>query len=117
MPYLMLEGALKFIDFVKSVFDAQLVTQMHRLREDGVSVNHSEISIGGSTIMFSDATPQWPVQTANLFIYVANADKTFKMAIDSGASEVMALSNQDYGRTCGVKDPFGNIWWITALNP
>lgn len=116
MPYLMLNGALKFIDFVKKVFDAELTTNMHRLREDGVTVMHSEVTIGGSTIMFSDATEQWSAQNANLFIYVENADDTFEKSINAGATTLMPLSNQDYGRTCGVTDPFGNVWWITSLN-
>ncbi len=116
MPYLMVKGALKFIDFVKSVFNAELTTSMHKLREDGATVIHSEITIGGSTIMFTDATEQWREQTANLFVYVDNADHTFKKAIDSGATTVMELSDQDYGRTCGVTDPFGNVWWITSVN-
>jgi PhnB protein len=111
----MLNGALKFIDFVKKVFDAQLVAKMHRLREDGVTVTHSEITIGGSTIMFTDATEQWPVQTSNLFIYVENADDTFNKAVHAGATVLMPLSDQDYGRTCGVTDPFGNVWWITSI--
>jgi uncharacterized glyoxalase superfamily protein PhnB len=116
MPYLMLNGAMKFIDFTKKVFDAELTASMHRLRDDGLTVNHSEIVIGGSTIMFSDATAQWPVQNANLFVYVKSADETFKKAVESGATTVMPLSDQDYGRTCGVTDPFGNVWWITSLN-
>jgi uncharacterized glyoxalase superfamily protein PhnB len=116
MPYLMVNGALKFIDFVKNVFDAELMTSMHSLRDDGVTVNHSEVTIGGSTIMFTDATEQWPTQTANLFVYVENADDAYKKAIDRGSTMVMPLSNQDYGRTCGVTDPFGNVWWITSLN-
>lgn len=116
MPYLMVNGALKFIDFVKVVFYAELTTNMHKLREDGATVIHSEITIGGSTIMFTDASEQWKEQTANLFVYVDNADDTFKRAIDHGATILMELSNQDYGRTCGVTDPFGNVWWITSVN-
>ena len=116
MPYLMVNGALKFIDFVKAVFHAELTTNMHKLREDGATVIHSEITIGGSTIMFTDASEQWKEQTANLFVYVDNADDTFKRAIDHGATTLMELSNQDYGRTCGVTDPFGNVWWITSVN-
>lgn len=116
MPYLMLKGALKFIDFVKTVFNAELTTNMHKLHEDNASVMHSEVTIGGSTIMFTDATGQWPEQTANLFIYVDNADETYKKAIASGATTLMELNNQDYGRTCGVTDPFGNVWWITSVN-
>ena len=111
----MLHGALKFIDFVQAVFDAELTTHMHKLRDDGVTVMHSEITIGGSTIMFTDATEQWKEQTANLFVYVKSADETYKKAIDGGATTVMELNDQSYGRTCGVTDPFGNVWWITSI--
>jgi PhnB protein len=116
MPYLMLEGAMRFIDFTRSVFNASLTTDMHRLREDNETVMHSEIRIGGSTIMFTDATEQWTKQTANLFVYVENADDTYAKALASGATTIMELSDQSYGRTCGVKDPFGNTWWITSVN-
>lgn len=116
MPYLMLNGALKFIDFTKAVFNAALTTSMHKMREDHKTVIHSEITIGGSTIMFTDATEQWKKQTANLFVYVENPDETYQKAMDSGATTVMELSDQNYGRTCGVLDPFGNTWWITSIN-
>ncbi len=113
MPYLMVKGASKFTDFVKSVFNAEVT--MKKLREDGETIMHSEIQIGGSPIMFCDATQQWEPRTANLFIYVDNADETYEKAIGLGATTVMELSNQDYGRTCGVTDPFGNVWWITSI--
>ena len=116
MPYLMVTGAMKFLEFAKTVFNATLTTDMQKFREDGVTVIHSEITIGGSTIMFTDATEQWREQTANSFVYVDNADETYKKAVDSGATTLMELSDQDYGRTCGVTDPFGNVWWITSVN-
>lgn len=116
MPYLMLKGALKFIDFTKTVFNAELVATMHKLYENNSKVMHSEIMIGECTIMFTDATEQWPEQTANMFVYVNHADETYKKAIDAGATTVMELNDQDYGRTCGVRDPFGNVWWITSVN-
>jgi PhnB protein len=28
---------------------------------------------------------------------------------------VLPLSDQNYGRSGGVKDPAGNIWWITSV--
>lgn len=115
MPYLMLDGALKFIDFTKAVFDAEVTLNMHKMSPDYEKVMHSEIRIGGSTIMFTDASDNWPVQTANLFVYVDNADDTYRKALESGASNIMELSDQNYGRTCGVKDPFGNTWWITSI--
>jgi uncharacterized glyoxalase superfamily protein PhnB len=113
MPYLILNGALQFIAFTKNVFNAKSLTQA--LREDG-TVMHAEVIIGESTIMVTDEIKDWTKQTANLFVYVPNADETFKKATDAGATIVMELSDKDYGRTCGVTDPFGNVWWITSIS-
>jgi uncharacterized glyoxalase superfamily protein PhnB len=113
MPYLILNGALQFIAFTKNVFNAKSLTQA--LREDG-TVMHAEVIIGESTIMVTDEIKDWAKQTANLFVYVSNADETFKKATDAGATIVMELSDKDYGRTCGVTDPFGNVWWITSIS-
>lgn len=112
MPYLILEKAALFIEFTQNVFDAKLT---HHSMRDEILLGHCEIQIGGSTIMFSDASPDWESQTANLFVYVDNADERFKKALDAGATVLMELSDQDYGRTCGVSDPFGNVWWITSV--
>jgi PhnB protein len=113
MPYLMLKNAAGFIDFTAAVFAATL--HMKRMRETGDVIMHAEININGSTIMFCDTTEDWSTSTANLFVYVQDADNSYQLAIDNGAATVMELSDQDYGRTCGVKDPFGNSWWITSI--
>lgn len=113
MPYLILEGALQFIAFTKNVFNAEISSQPS-LRDDG-TVMHAEISIDGSTIMVTEESKDWKKQTANLFIYVPDADATFEKAVQSGATVLMPPSDQDYGRACGVTDPFGNVWWITAV--
>ncbi|MBP1223192.1 VOC family protein [Flavobacterium sp. 1355] len=113
MPYLILNGALQFIAFTKNVFNAKTLSKA--LHEDG-TVMHAEVIIGESTIMVTDEIKDWTKQTANLFVYVPNADETFKKAIDAGATIVMELSDKDYGRTCGVTDPFGNVWWITSIS-
>jgi uncharacterized glyoxalase superfamily protein PhnB len=113
MPYLMLNNASQFYAFTKAVFNAKEI--LRKLKDDGKTIMHSEIQIKGSTIMYSECNDDWKEQTANLFIYVEDADVTFKKAIDAGSEVIMPLSNQDYGRTCGVKDPFGNTWWITSM--
>jgi uncharacterized glyoxalase superfamily protein PhnB len=46
---------------------------------------------------------------------VKNADETFEKAINEGATIVREITEQSYGRSGGIKDPFGNIWWITAV--
>ncbi len=111
MPYLMLEDAAKFIEFTKNVFDAELTE--HSMR-DGI-VGHCEIQIGGGTIMFSNSRGEWKPATANMFVYVENADETYKKAVENGAETVMPPDDQPYGRSCGITDPFGNVWWITSI--
>jgi PhnB protein len=113
MPYLILNGASKFIDFTQKVFDAKLIST--HLRDDQKTIMHAEIGIDGSTIMLAEATEQFPPQNAHLFVYVEDADKSFQAAKDNGAEVMTELSDQDYGRTCGVTDPTGNVWWITSL--
>jgi len=113
MPYLMLKDAAGFIRFTEQVFGAELTFK--RMRADESTVMHAEIQISGCTIMFSEATDQWKPATANLFIYVEDADKTFAKAIEQGATVVTDLADQDYGRSGGVKDPCENVWWITSV--
>jgi PhnB protein len=64
--------------------------------------------------MFDDATDEIKVSTSGLFIYAENADETFQRALMEGATIVREITDQDYGRGGGIKDPFGNVWWITT---
>lgn len=114
MPYLIVKNAANFIRFTQNVFGA-VENEKVRFMRDDKTIMHSEIMIGDSTIMFADSTEKFEPHTAGLFIYVENADETCKKAIDEGATTIMELSDQSYGRTCGVTDPFGNVWWITSV--
>ncbi|MBE9460342.1 VOC family protein [Dyadobacter subterraneus] len=113
MPYLMLESAEKFIDFTTKVFSAEVTFK--KMRDDTDVVMHSEIRINGSTIMFCDSTEKWKTETANLFIYVEDADESYQKALSEGATTIMEPADQDYGRSCGVTDPSGNVWWVTSV--
>lgn len=113
MPYLIVKNAAQFISFMQTVFDA---TETYKAMRDENTIMHAEIMIGGSTIMFADSTDIYGVRNAGMFIYVDDADETFKKAISNGGTVVSELTDQSYGRSGGVKDPFGNTWWITAIN-
>lgn len=110
MPYLILEEAEVFLDFTQTVFDAEIKMKT----EDEEGIRHAELVIGDSTIMLGQSGGPWEPQPAGLYINVESADDTYQKALDAGATTVMELSNQDYGRTCGVLDPSGNTWWITS---
>lgn len=112
MPYLIIKDAEKFIQFTENVFGA---TQTYKVMRDEQSIMHAEIMIGESTIMFADATDLFKSNPAGMFVYVDDADVTYKKAIDAGATTLTELSDQPYGRSGGVTDPFGNSWWITSI--
>ena len=111
MPYLMMKDAAGFIKFIKEAFDAEM---MHESMRDGI-VGHCEAQISGGTIMFSNSRDEWKPQTANMFVYVENADETYAKALENGAETVTPPDDQEYGRSCGVTDPHGNVWWITSV--
>jgi uncharacterized glyoxalase superfamily protein PhnB len=112
MPYLIVEDADGFFDFTEKVFGAELTYPADR---PGKLDGHCELRIGESTIMFAKSGGQWTPRTADMFVYVENADETYNKAVEQGASSVMPPADQDYGRSCGVTDPAGNIWWITSI--
>ena len=112
MPYLIINNATGFSAFTQKVFAA---IETHKTMRDEKIIMHAEIMIGTSTIMFADSTAEYTEMPAGLFIYVEDADETYKKAIEAGATVVTALYDQPYGRSGGVKDPFGNTWWITSV--
>lgn len=117
MPYLMLENAAGFMEFTKTVFGAVQGHDVHYQPDDSSKIMHAEVVIDGSTIMFCDTRDAWKPTPANMFIYVADVDETYKKALETGAVSAMEISNQSYGRTCGITDPYGNVWWITTVLP
>ncbi len=110
MPYLMLDDAAGFIEFIKNVFDAEMT---HESMRDGI-IGHCEAVISGGTIMFSQSRGEWKAAPANMFVYVSDADGCYNKAIAAGASSITEMEDQEYGRSGGVKDPNGNVWWITS---
>ncbi len=111
MVYLIIKNAAGFIPFTEKVLNAKLT---HKSTRDDGSIMHAQIMIGGSTIMFAEASEIWQPMTAGIFVYVDSADKAYEEALKLGAVSVMELTDQPYGRTCGVLDPFGNTWWPTT---
>lgn len=111
MPYLIIRNADDFLSFTQRVFGA--VEKMISRNDDG-TLRHGELYIGNSTIMYANASEQWTPMTAGLYVHVADADASYQLALNLGATSVMEPADQPYGRSCGVLDPFGNTWWITT---
>ena len=112
MPYLIVKNAAGLLNFMKTVFGA--AEKYKAMSDDNSIIMHGEVIINGSTVMFAESSDLWHPQPAGLFVYVSDVDETFKKALGAGASVIMEISDKGYGRSGGVKDPFGNTWWITT---
>lgn len=111
MTYLIVKDAQRFIRFMEEIFGAK---ETYKQMRDEHNIRHAELSVGECTIMLADATPEFPVAVGGFFIFVKDVDKTYAEALEKGAKAVTEISDQDYGRTGGIEDPFGNTWWITS---
>jgi PhnB protein len=113
-PYLIVDGAAALLEFVTKTFGAEERVRMDT--PDG-KIGHAEVSIGDSIVMIADAptSDQGAHMPGVLHLYVDDADKTYRRAIEAGATSLREPADQFYGdRMAGVEDSLGNHWWIAT---
>ncbi len=111
-PFLVVDGANEFIRFIEQSFDGKTTSIMKT--KDG-KVMHASVQIGDSQVMVTDATEQYPAGTCRLYLYVDDVDKTYKKAINAKGTSLREPTDEFYGdRSSGVKDNWGNEWWIAT---
>jgi len=111
-PDLMVKGANQFITFMAAVFGAKVTEQL--LQPDGTP-GHTELRLGDSLIMLSEAKGDRPATPIMLHIYVEDVDAAFERAVKAGGKVVAPPTNQFYGdRSGGVIEPSGNTIWIAT---
>jgi PhnB protein len=111
-PYVVVEGAAKFIEFLTQAFDAKVKERMDR--PDG-KVAHAEVCLGDSILMLGEATAEAQPQSAGIYLYVPDVDATYRRALAAGATSEAEPSNQFYGdRNARVRDAWGNFWGIAT---
>jgi PhnB protein len=111
-PYLVISGVAELIDFMKQAFGAEEVVRM--ARPDG-AVMHGEVRVGDSVIMMGEESGPFEPMPAMIHLYVEDVDATYRRALEAGATSVREPADQFYGdRSGGVKDRFGNQWWIAT---
>ena len=109
-PYLY--GNVDLIEFVEQVFGA---VELERLAFGSNSL-HVEEAIGDSVVVLEVGDPPPPMAApASVYVYVSDVDAAYGRAMEAGAEEVSPPEDQPYGeRVAGVKDGFGNTWWIAT---
>jgi uncharacterized glyoxalase superfamily protein PhnB len=116
-PYLMVRNAQDVIDFLKRALGA---TELRRFDMPDGTVMHAEVRIDDSVIMLAEGGDAYPAFPAWLHVYVRDVDATYERALELGAEPVQEPRQRegDPDRRGGVKDPAGNVWWVsTQLEP
>lgn len=91
------------VEFLRQVFDAA---------GDVVLGRPAEISMGDSLVMVTSATER-QLFPAFLYVYVDDADASYRRAVAAGATTLEAPLDTPYGdRRATVRDPFGGIFQI-----
>jgi PhnB protein len=111
-PYIVVEGAAKFIEFLAQAFGAKVKERMER--PDG-KVAHAEVILGDSILMLGETTAEAKLQSAGIYLYVPDVDATYRRALQAGATSVAEPADQFYGdRNARVRDAWGNFWGIAS---
>jgi len=111
-PYMLVAGADAFAEFLTRVFEA---TEIGRTVLPGGRIANIRIRIDTSTFMISEAdgAMMQPMPGA-YYVYVEDVDRTYAAALASGAESLFEPADMPYqDRQAGVRDPFGNVWWIS----
>jgi PhnB protein len=110
-PYLTVQGAAPFIDFVKKAYGAE---DTFRMPGPGGVIMHAEVKIGDSVLMVTDAAREAAMPGA-VYLYVQDVDAAYTRAIEAGATSLAAPADMFWGdRFARVKDAFGNVWSIAT---
>ena len=69
---------------------------------------------GMSTVMASEASAAYPAMASSFYLYVEDAHAAMRRALEHGATLEMDVADMPHGdRQGGVRDPQGNLWWIS----
>ncbi len=109
-PYLVVKRHEEFLAFVKQAFGA-----VETFRAPGsAGGTHVELRIGDS-MMMAGGGPGISARPSAIHLYVPDADVVYQRALAAGATSFYEPMDQPYGdREAGVKDGFGNSWYIAT---
>ena len=111
-PYLHLREAHKIIPFMEAVFAAESLG-VHKSPEGAVL--HATIRIGNATLEIDEAHGEFQPTPCHLHVYVPDTDAVYARAMAAGATSIEVPQDKPYGdRSAGVKDAWGNSWFIAT---
>lgn len=119
-PYLICRNAAQALEWYKKAFSAKEIV---RMADPSGKIMHAEFRIGRAPLMLADEFPDMGYNSpesiggsaVSIHVLVDDVDQTFMRAVELGAKEVMAVTNQFDGERRGtLNDPYGHIWLLAT---
>ena len=109
-PYIY--GNLDLPDLIKHAFDAEEVERLPSSKGF-----HIEAKIGDSVLVLEvgEFPPGVSPTRNSIYVYVPDVDAAYQRALEAGAISISPPNDQPYQeRSAGIKDSFGNVWYIAT---
>jgi PhnB protein len=105
-------GAAALVEFLVRALGAEEISR--HSAPDG-TIAHTTLRLGSSTFEMGEAHGPWQPMPTMFNLYVPDADALYRRAIEAGAASFAEPADQPYGdRTAAVKDPAGNLWYMST---
>lgn len=110
-PYFIVNDAQRMVDLIKGIFDGK---ELRRYERSDGTISHVEIKVDDSVMMISQATEQYPANQFLLHVYVPDAMKTFRKALELGCKDMgePKIREGDPDRRGMFQDFAGNVWAV-----
>jgi PhnB protein len=111
-PYLHPLRAEPVLSFLKRAFGA---TELEKYASPDGVIHHAKVRIGDSVLEMGEAHGPYQPMPTMFYLYVPDVDSLYRRALNAGATSISEPADQPYGdRTAGVKDAFGNQWYMAT---
>ena len=113
-PHLYADNAPALIEFMEKAFGGK---EVYRAQLPDGNIPHAQVRVGDSLIALAGSLgrSKYPIRPSSIHLYVPDTDAVYERALRAGAQSIEAPADQPYGdRSAGVRDPFGNQWFIAT---
>ena len=112
-PYVF--GPHSILDFVEGSLNGRVLSRHH---QEG-NAQHIEVQIGDSILVLELRDPPHDVGfPGSIYVYLEDVDLAAKRARQFNVEVFSPAADKPYAeRQAGIRDEYGNVWWVATYKP